>query len=353
MSKKHIIAIAIAVAVVVAPAGGALGLSTDTETTSSSSISDVTDGLTITEPHNASRTYRLQVEGGSNTNKSSLANPSDALRINFTVNDNDSDQNGTVIHETDQNFSTIVNSGSPNDYYLNLSANTWGNDLQYGPDSNITVDVTVTFNATEPDASATTITTYVDPNGSDARIEFDDDERQTAPQHGPVGMALTTLGFKSNDSESYAADLTDETAVTENTSTVTLSMDNANATSAWSDVAEASDAGSLTTSGVVVTDVDGKTTLVPVFIESAEADWLVEDTTYATVSSDGKSVVVQNAGTLVDGTETVEFSGEGNEAVGFSRTIGMLRTAGAGPTIWGSAAARAANLDGNLLNGDT
>jgi len=351
MSNRHIIAVALVAALVVAPMG-TVALSTDTETARSTSTSAVVTGLTVTEPHNTSTDYRLQIAGDTSTNTSKLANPSEAMTVNLTVNDADSEQNGETIYETTQNLSTIVNNKAPDDYYLNISASKWGEDLQYGPNSNITVDVMVTFNATEADVSSTTTTTYVDPNGSDARLEFADDERNVVTQRGLIGATANTLGIGGNDSNAYAADLTDEATVAPNSSTVTLSVDDANAVSAWSAAADDADAGSLSTLGVVVADVNGETTHIPVFVSSADAAWLDSSAPYATVSSDGGAVTVKNAGELVDSTQAVEFSAEGNEAVGFRRSVSMLRASGAGPTTYVPAASSALNLDRNPFSGD-
>jgi hypothetical protein len=352
MSKRHIIAVA-AVAALVVTAGGTAALTTDTKTATTSTQSDLVADYVVDEPHNDSQTIRVQVEGDSSTNTSSLANPSEEIKFNLTVNDADSEQDGETIYSTTQNWSTEVVSNAPDHYYLNLSADTWGEDLQYGPDQNITVNATIVFNESESDQSVHEIRHYVDPNGSDARLEFADDERTTLGQRGLFGASLNTLGIGGEETDTYAASLDDDITVVDNTSTVTMSVDNGSAVSAWSDVASAGDSGALSVIGVVSAETDDET-LIPVFVESADAEWLdTESDTYAVVSSSGESVTVENAGELVDGSETVTFSAQGNEAVGSFRTISMLRSYGAGVTTYATAAGSATNFDGNPLTGDS
>lgn len=340
ISKTHV---AVVMAVLLVSAGLAVGLSTDTETTDTPETSDLTSSTVITEPHNDSATQRVQIIGDSNTNTSSLANPEEAFKLEFIVNETDHDQDGTVLYSTTENWTVQTVSAAPDHYHLNVTNSQFGDELEYGADENVTVDARVTFNESESDESVHNITFTVAPEGDDARLQFAPGERETAAEESFLGVSVASLPFMDDD-DPGAARVSDIASVNDNTSNITLHMSNGSTTDAFSETASAADTGALTLNGYVLVD----DTMVPLFVESADASWLdTSSEAYATVSSDGTEVTIHNANETYDeGTTSVEIEATGNDKAGFWETRAMLSAYDAGLGAQVSAAAKAVDVNG-------
>lgn len=331
-------------AILVASAiGGAAALSADTETTDTGTTSDIQSSTVATEPHNSSVVKNIEIIGDANTNTSSLANPGTEMKLEFVVNDSNSDQNGEVLHSTSSNWTQTTVSGAPDHYNKTVANNKWGDDLEYGGGENVTVDARLTFNESQADESVNNITYTVDPatGESAARVEFTGSENTVEGNKTVFGMSLPSI---LGGDDVGAAQVSDNVSVTSNTSTITLDIDNQSSANSFSEVANAGSSGDLST--IAQANVNGQT--VPVFVESADASWLDANETYAVVSSDGSTITVKNANNTFDSTTTsIDVSATGNDAVGFFTTRSMLSDYGASTGEQITAASGAIDTNGD------
>lgn len=340
--SRRSVALVLAVVLIVAAASGAGALTVDTETTDTSATSDLQQDTVLTQPHNGSQVQNISIVGDSSTNTSGLANPESNFSLYFVVNDTGSDQNSETLYETDENWSVTTISGAPDQYNLTVANPRWGDELEYGGGENVTVDARVVFNESQTDESWENITFFVDPPDSQARVKLASDERDVrtdslAPSSVPV--------IGGNGSET--AQVSDTVPVTQNTSEITVDVENDSTVNAFSKVADETDSGSMATIGYA--EVNGQ--MVPLFSESADASWLNDSAAYATVNSDGTQVTIHNANETFDtGTSEIDVSATGNQAVGLFEMQSMLSDYGASVTTQFGTAAQAINIDGNPFN---
>lgn len=340
-NSKRVGAVALALFVVIGGAVTVTALTTDTETTDTSSVSDLQSSTVVTEPTNDSVTNNIEVEGDSNTNTSTLSNPGTAFKLEFVVNDTDSEQDDEVLYTTDANWTQTSISAAPDYYNLSVTQNKWGDELEYGGGENVTVDARITFNETETDESVHNITYTVDPSDTDARVQFQ--SNQTNAENKTLFGVDTSSVPLSGETESYGY-VNDSVAVTPDTSTVTLAIDNQSTRDAFASATSAGSDGSLST--VTIVQMNGQD--VPVFVGSQDASWVSNDQAYAVLSSDGSEITVYNANeTFSDSTASIDVSATGNDAVGLLRTRAMLSNYGAGPIKTVGTAGNAADLNGD------
>lgn len=301
--------------------GGAAALTVDTETTDTAETSDLTDSSVITDPHNDTKEQRIQVIGDSSTNNSALANPETAFTLRFAVNDTNHRDDGETLYETDENWTVSALTGAPDHYHLNVSNSQFGNELTYGSGQNVTIDARVIFNETETDESVTNITFTVDPNTTNARLDVDANEAQTA--NNSVAVFGQSLPLVSSDGPG-AAKFNDTIGVQSNTEQIVVDIDGQNASDSFAEAASSSGFTPFAYGAV-----NGEN--LAYFGQSADASWLDTNEAYVTVSSDGTTLRYHNVNeTYGSSTTSVDFSATGNEAYGFFNTYSMLRDYDAG-----------------------
>lgn len=342
-SNVKTIAAAVMLVLSVVAVGGAAALTVDTETTTTSTTSDLTTDSVITEPRNSSVAQNIEIIGDSNTNTSNLASPEENFTLRYVVNDSSSDQDGETIYETTENWTVSTVSTDPDHYNLSVSNDAWGNQLEYGAD-NVTVDARVVFNETESDESVQNITFTVDPDGTAAYIQVADSERENAQQSGIIAAATNGFGLLGEENQTGAAKVTDSIGVSDNTTTLTVSVNNESTQDSFAEVASSD--GDVSTIGYA--EVNGQ--LVPMVSGSvSDVSWIDSSTdAYATVAEDGTSVTIENANETWDsGTTSVDVVAVGNDAVGFDR-MGTI-TSEYGVTGFDAVSLRFSSAD---INGD-
>lgn len=329
-------------AIVLVVAGGAAAWSIDSETVDTATTSDITESTVVHEPLNSSKSNEIAVIGSEAVNDSTLTNPETAFTLQFVVNDTSSDQHGEVLYETDKNWTATAKTGAPDYYNMSVQNDKWGEELEYSPGTNVSVDARIIFNESESDESIFNITYEVNANGTTARAMLDSDETEMENQ-SVLGMSVP---FLAGGDGPGAAKSTDNVTTSGNVTTVEMVVDDSDAVDAFSEVADKGSTDSL--SAYSYLSVNDQT--VPVFVESADdVEWLdTSSDAYATVSSDGQTVTVHNVDkTYDDGTNSIEITAYGNDAVGFSRTQSMLSSYDAGFTTRISAASGAIDINGD------
>lgn len=300
------------------------GISGDDETTTDSSISDLLNNTTVTEPQNASEVKEIELIGGTSTNTSTLSNPEDHFTLRFIVNDSNSTQDGEVLYETTKNWTVEQSvSGAPDHYNTTVANTAWADELEYGAEQNVTVVARTIFNESESDESMTNISFTVAPNGSDARVEFVDDDRKVQTNKY-YGFDASLIPF--TNGSVGAAQVSDNVSVTENTSTVTMDIDNSTTADAFTKVTDATSTGDLAHTGYVL--ANGK--LVPMFVGSESATWVDSGEAYAVVGEDASTVTLHNANSTFDSsTSSLEVTAIANEQMAAHEVYQMMGTYGA------------------------
>lgn len=171
-TKRIAVVLAVALALVVAAGPAMAALTYDSETVNSASTSDLVGGETVTELDNSSQHKNIQVISD-NASTSTLTNPEEAFTLEATVNDTNSDEDGTTFYTNTSTF-TVVNA-SAGHYAINVSHAELFNQLERDVDETVSVDVTTTFNKSETDAESATITINAQ-NGDDRAVEYVSDE---------------------------------------------------------------------------------------------------------------------------------------------------------------------------------
>lgn len=296
----------------------------DDETTNTATTSDLLDGDTVTDLDNSSIVKTIEVT-------SDNASSGDDLALEVAVNDSDSSQDGETIYESDESWT--VTDETNGHYSLNITHSEVFETLERGAGETVTVDVTTIVNESEDTEESETI--QVDAQNDDdsavAAVYGDEDGTELADKTGFASFSVSSLAFWSNSSDSSdeftgAAQATETTNVSDNTSTVRVELLNSSTSDAGSSALGDAGAGSFL--GTAAASVGGD--LVPVFSESAsDVSWVdTSSDTYATIDSEGDTVTVHNVNETVDESGEVDVSTTLNDAVGFGETRSMLSNYG-------------------------
>ena len=321
--------LAVVAVLVAAMAGGALAAapSINTETTNTSSTSDLTDG--DTQADNA-------------TTSTSLNWSADSANSSVEIT-----QDGrTLFTASPENYSAVDtgSDGNPDLWYYNVSLADAGTDydgLEAAANENVTLNVTLT-NDTEVNDPDTTNISYEFENGEErAFIAGTTDDTEVEADGGT--FSLSSVKFWQNDSDAGAARVTDSTTITTDTSTIEIDVQRTDAVDSFGAAADGADGLTL----VAFANVNDQT--VPVFVGSADAEWLDDDEAYVMLDESGETATVENANALVDSesAEEIDVQLVGNEALGFLETRSMLASYDAGTIEQITAAASAVDVNGN------
>lgn len=310
-STKRLLAVFAVFAVIVAGSIGAMAAapSLDTKTTETTQETDITDG-------------------GAQTFNSSSGAVSD---LSWIADSN----NSKVIIEQDNR---TLYSATPDEYhhnstsgnsYFNVSLADDGSDysgLEVGAGGNVTLNVTFENDSTLDSPDTTTANFTFDNGNEKAWVyqdsdEADDDDVTQFAEFG-TGASLFSLDTLSGDSDLVdPARVEQTTDVDDNTSEVEITFSDEDTSDAFSEAQTDMDSGDWLPKTSVMMD-DRR---IPVFVEELDADWVDEDDdVYATISSDGETMTIHNAGELVDATEEVDITATGNKNIGFGNTRDML-----------------------------
>lgn len=305
-------------AVMVVASGGMAGIAfaaaptIDTTSSPTSQTSDLTDGGT-------------QAYNGTTASNFSWVADSPNSSLEITQN------NTTVYMASPNHYATNDTDGDGNaeEYFYNVTLSDDGSDYS-GLEANASEQVTLTFTATNnteassPDTSNFTV--YFQ-NGEE-RAFTSTDNVETA-ESGMFALNVPDVPFLgSNDSESEevgTSRTTKTVSVTNNTSEVTFDTSNTNLSDAFTQSFDGQSSGDFVWASTV--NVNGE--YVPFYYESAgDQSWLNNTDTYATVSSDGSTVTIHNAGASAD-NGTLEVEMVGDQKLGFRNAESMLSDYGA------------------------
>ncbi|NLV14368.1 hypothetical protein [Haloarcula argentinensis] len=177
-------------------------------------------------------------------------------------------------------------------------------------------------------------------------VHMNNSETMVADSTG-AGIRASVFSIGGNDSDAGAAEVTQESIGVngDNQDTVNVHIANAQAQDSAAAVYSATE-GSEAFSTVGVATFNGET--IPVFAEGQSTpSWFDEDMTYATVSEDGTTVTVLNAGESLSADDTeADFSMEANDAIGFGNARTLASDYGAGTIDSLSVGIDALNLNG-------
>lgn len=309
-----VVATVVGMAVAAVSFGGIAAVTIDTETTDTASTSDLTDGTAVHDLDNSSTVSTIEVQ-------SDNASSGDDFNVYFTVNDTNSDQDGTTFYESGESWTATNESAGY--YELNLTHATVFEDLERSAGENVSVDVKVVVNESETSEESVnfTITAVNDNDTAVAAVYGDEDGTQLTDTTSRFSLGSSLFG-SDDDDEPGAVKSTESTGVNAtNTSTIRVELVNGSAADAGAAAADRADSGEfLGFAGATAADQR-----VPVFVESADAEWLdTDEDAYATLDSEGDTLTVHNADTLVDEDGTVDVTTTANDAVGFGTTFSML-----------------------------
>lgn len=299
---------------------GAMGAapSEDNETTETSQTTDLSEG--------GSQQYNA-------TTSSNFSWTADSNNSSITIT-----QNGTVIYTAEPTaYHTNTTSGTS---YYNRSLADDGSDygaIEVGANENASLDAEL-VNDTSLSSPDNNSINYTFVNGEERAFIAGTagDTKVEKNESGFLASASTLGGLLGNDSDPGAAKVTDSTNVTSNTSEIVVDVAQADAADSLSHVADESDG--LTMMGYA--KVDG--TLAPMFVGSADADWLDKSNeTYVVVNSAGDSATIYNPGASSATSMDVEL--HANDDLGWD-SVGMLRDYGAG---WTTAISQGSLIDGD------
>lgn len=301
-------------------AGGALAaLTYDNETTKTASTSDWQDGTAVSDLDNSSKVSTVEVQ-------SDNATDGESFTLRMVVNDSNSAQDGQTIYEDTSNW-TATNS-TAGYYEQNVTHGEAFEDLERGANETVTVDVKTIWNESETDEESATISIDAQ-NDDNPRLVVDD--RATIES---TGITVPVAGLTLFEGDADAAQQESNISVNNNTTTLTVHANSKNVSDAMDAATADTSSGDLTPDAYVKVNDQ----LVPVFDQSADAEWLDNGTeTYAVANGD--TVTVENVNETYDsGTTSVDVVVGANADVGFWETHSMLRDYGASR----SAAAQAA-----------
>ena len=280
--------------------------SVDTETAETAVTSDVTEG--------SDQNYN-------ETTESAIAFVADSENAKIEVV-----QNGTVLYEATPN-PDFTNSTSGDSYYsVNVSDNAGDyTGLVAGANQNASLTVKV-YNDTTVDSPDVLEVNYTFVNGEVTSFDrvsnalSDDGVEFVAADEKGLFSSLTSAFSDSSDDEPGETKIEETADTTENTSKVVVSVTGSNESDAFSESVAGLDDGGVTYLSSVSVDGDR----VPVFREgSVDEEWLDDNETYATISSDGQTITIWNVdGAGDDGT--VEVTAVGNDRAGYTSTYQVL-----------------------------
>ncbi|RLM32616.1 hypothetical protein [Haloarcula sp. Atlit-120R] len=334
MRKKSLIAVGMSAMLLLTAIGGVMATapSLDTETTDTAGTTEL-DG-TSTQAYNTSTTSFLNTSQDSNQTTAEIRQGADG-RLLDTHELNSSDN---------LNYETVV-SGT---YYHRLELADDGSDypgLEADAGEDVTIEVRSINTADDPETMTNTTFTF----SNDANVSFvhmNNSETMVADSTG-AGIRASVFSIGGNDSDAGAAEVTQEGIGVNGDSqdSVIVNIGNADAqdsTAAVYDATEETEAFST----VGVASFSGET--IPVFAAGQDTpSWFDEDMTYATVSEDGSTVKVVNAGESLSEDDTeADFSMEANDAIGFNNARNLASDYGASAFDSLSVGIDALNLNG-------
>lgn len=308
--NRNVAAVLVAVLLVgVAATGGVVmgaAPTVDSETTETARSTNITDAGS--QSYNATTTSNISWYADSNSSKILI------------------EQDGRELYAASPD-EYYHNSTSGNSYF-NVTVADDGSDytgLEVGANKNVTLNATL-INDTSLDSPDKTGVNWTFANGEErayvaqTESEANDSDVTAFAEYG-VGAGIVALDGLSADGLTQPARVEQETTATENTSEVIIDFGN----SSTADAFEAAQSDASTGDFLSMASVQMGDRRIPVFAESADADWLdTDEDVYATVSADGSEMTIHNAGELVDGSETVDITATGNRNIGFGETRTML-----------------------------
>lgn len=312
-----LVASLLVVSLAAAPALAAM--SVDNNTTYTSTTSDLTDGATVSDLDNASKAKTIQVNA---TNASGVTNAEENFKLELTVNDTGSAQDGETILTTDETWTAVA--GTDSTFNLSKTHPEYFDSVERDAGQNVTLDVTATYNESETDEESVTIQIDAQ-NDAQPRVVADDRASLQA-----TGLSVPGLDSNLFGTDADAAKSERTVGVNENTTEIVVQTDNANVSDSL-DAATADTAdGELTPDAYVRSNGH----LVPVFDSSADAEWVGNDTAYAIADTTSGEVVIHNADETFDGSSTssIDVVTGLNANAGFFETYRMVLDSGADRT---------------------
>lgn len=303
--------------IMVVASGGMAGIAMaasptlDTETSNTSQTTDLEDG--DTQEYNTSTSSNFSWSADSEN--SSL----EVIQGNETIVEMSPDSYDAADTDT---------SGSNDTWYYNYEFADDGSDYD-GLEADANENVTLTFqvtNDTEAESPDTSNFTVYFQNGEEMSfVNADDVETADTGMFG--SFSIPVIGDDNeSDSEVIGATRTTETVgVTENTSEVSFDVQSSNLSDSFSESFAEKSSGDLLWASTVSVNGD----YVPVYYQSTgDQEWLDDNETYATISSDGSTMTLHNAGESAEDGE-LEIEAVGNQKLGMTNAQGMLRSYGA------------------------
>ncbi|WP_123619166.1 hypothetical protein [Halorubrum sp. CSM-61] len=284
----------------------------DNETTSTSTTSDLVGGETVTDLDNSSVNKTLEVQ-------SDNATSGDDFTLKFAVNDADSDQDGEVIYETGDSWTATNETEGYYNYTFDHA--TVFKNLERDAGENVTLDVRTVVNESETSEEVAEIQIYAqnDQNSAVGVVGDGDSGLSLADSGSAYSFSLP---FTNSSDEAGAAQASEDVGVNAtNTTTVRLELSNASASDAGSAAISELETGAYAASSYG--QFDGQ--FVPVFVDSADAEWLDTETdTYATIDSEGDTITYHNVNEAVDEDGTVTAKATVNDNAGFIQAWNTL-----------------------------
>jgi len=331
-SLKHKTVAALAIVGLIVASSGlvmATAPTVDSESTDTTSTSDLTD--TSTQTYNTTTNSTLSYSQDSN---------STALAVH---------QGDRELAEYGSNSSDVVEyqSVASGTYYFNGTVDDDASDytgLEADAGESVTLDMEMINTGDDPATNTTIDITYQ--NGANVSfVHVNDTETMVADSTG-AGIRASIFALGGNDSDAGAAEVEDEIGVNGDAQeTVTVNIANSDAQDSAAAVYDATE-GTESFSTVAVASFGGET--IPVLAAGQDMpSWMDEDMTYATVSEDGSTVTVENAGEALSDDDTeAEFSMTANDGIGFWQASSLASDYGAGNIDQFSIAADALDLNG-------
>lgn len=320
-SRIRVTLLMVAIVALSAVAMPAVAMTYDNETTNTSTTSDWQQGTTVTDLDNSSNVSTIEVQ-------SNNASSGDDFKLEVSVNDSDSAQDGQTVYTSTESW-TATNS-SAGHYQLNVTHSEVFRTVERGAGETVTLDVTVIVNESETSEEKKTI--QIDAkNGDSTGVIAAEDGEDSLTTSNKTGFAdfdissATLMFWKSDDSSDDSFDGAAKNAESvnvsaENTTTVRMELVDSETSDAASTVMEEASSGDfLGTAGAKIAG-----DRVPVFAESAsDVSWVdTSSDVYATL--DGNTVTYHNVNKTVDSSGDVEFTASLNDGIGVGAADAML-----------------------------
>lgn len=231
-NTTKLVVLFVAAVLVASAAGPALAaLTYDNETTNSGTTSDFVGGELVTDLENESKFKEVQVISD-NATTSALTKPEEAFTLEAQVNDSQNSDNNYTFYVNDTATWTVVNA-SAGHYMLNVSHAELFSQLPRTINEDVTVDLTTTFNKSESDAEAATITITAS-NGDERVVDAITD--QDVAESNDVDFVNESRTLRGNLD---FAEVESEDEITENT-TVTYVIANGSVSEKYSNAYDVS-----------------------------------------------------------------------------------------------------------------